>query len=102
MVLGKISAELVFDGHWSSLLGKNIYLNTSNTCSWRIMHCIKTLAGSPAGTPHPTYIGRAGSHTYTGIHTRDLPNKLACTGLPYWLGLGGFALESYYCVQILH
>jgi hypothetical protein len=26
-----------------SLLGKNIYLSTSNTCSWRIMHCIKHL-----------------------------------------------------------
>lgn len=75
MVLGKISAELMFERHWSSLLGKNIYLNTSNTCSWRIMHC--TCREPCRQPPHPTYnIGRAGSHTYTGIHARDLHNKI--------------------------
>jgi hypothetical protein len=56
----------------------------------------KTLAESPAGTP-PTQLTILAELAH--IHTlaymlESYIIKLACTGLPYWLGLGGFALES--------
>ncbi len=84
MVLGKISAELMFDGHWSCLLGKNIYLNTSNTCSWE---------------DHALYK----KHLQRALQAPPPPNlNWLVQGSHNWLGLGGFALKSYYCVQILH